>query len=347
MLALPVPPTRRPGATAARALSLFGRAPFRWAEAVDAGLTRQALRSAVARGTLVRVRRGVLAVAPASGVDSATLPAADGSTTRTIPLDAAAAAGLLRDRALATHASAARAHGLPTPGGPDGEPTLVQPGSSPSNRNGYRVRGSRVPRHRRTTSDGEPVTSLERTAIDLARGRDLPSALVPLDAAMRRIIARDHHAAGVDLRHAVLDPVARQHAHDVLRVCLEEQRRWPGIAAVRRALPLADPASESPAESISRGWLLEAGHVGLLVGHPVTSERRTVWLDLADPVRRLAFEVDGWSKYGASSSEVRRQLEYERDRQEFVEAQGWRVVRWSLSRGRDAVIALVAQARRP
>jgi very-short-patch-repair endonuclease len=84
----------------------------------------------------------------------------------------------------------------------------------------------------------------------------------------------------------------------------------------------------------------------LLVGHPVTAAGRTVRADLADPEAKVVLEVDGWTKYGTTASEVRRQLEYERGRQALIEAQGWPVRRWAPSDGRDHVISVVTQARR-
>lgn len=331
-----MPATRRPYETAARLRDMFGAGPVRYADAVRAGVSRQSLRSAIARGTVVHLRRGVVAVAPTFAVG----PPGP-------PLDAATVAGLLRDQAIATHHSAAALHHLPAPGSITGAPTLARPGSSPSNRVGYRVRGSRIPRHRRTTIQGQLATTVERTAIDLARGHVLPSALIPLDAALRTLVGSQQHVSGLALRYAVLDPTAREQARAVLLECLEEQRRWPGIAAVRRALPLADPAAESAAESVSRGWLLEAGQTGLQVGFPITVSGRTVWVDLADVESRVVFEVDGWGKYGVTADDARRQLTYERERQRLLESDGWRVRRWALSDGRATVVRMVADSRRP
>ena len=72
---------------------------------------------------------------------------------------------------------------------------LVRPGAANFDGPGLRVRGSGVPHEHRAVVEGIPTTSLVRTAVDLARGASLASALIPLDAAARRVITEteDRH----------------------------------------------------------------------------------------------------------------------------------------------------------
>jgi hypothetical protein len=336
-----MPPTRRPHETAAAFVEHFGTQQVTYAEAIAAGFSRQQQRSALRRGTLIRVRRGVIA-APAASPGSS---APSSASAVAPPVSSSVASRLLADGAIASLHGAAVAHGLPTPSGPSSGPILIRPGASGGRRGGYRVRGSDVPPHRLTTIDGCLVTSLERTAIDLARGQPFPAALVPLDAALRRIVAQQQGVSGPELRYAVLDAAARSQAGEALSECLEELRGWPGVVAVRTALPYADPAAESASESVSRGWLLEAGETGLVVGHPLRVGGTTFWADLADLEGKLVFEVDGWSKYVGAPDAVRREIQRERDRQRRLESVGWTFRRWALSDGRYTVVDLVRQAR--
>ncbi|MED5801066.1 hypothetical protein VX037_08525 [Gordonia sp. Z-3] len=84
--------------------------------------------------------------------------------------------------------------------------------------------------------DGIRVTSLERTAVDIActTSMGFAGALAVFDAALR--LGADHTAMSVMLR-----------------------RRRPGIAQARRALHHADGASENPGESWGRAQMIEAG----------------------------------------------------------------------------------------
>jgi hypothetical protein len=401
-----MPPTARPAQTAARFRSELGNEPVRYADALAAGFTPGALRIAVARGLLLRPRHGWLAVgadAPAadpilarrratsepgaqtseagepwsSEADAATRqpaanlavsdPAADAQAAHLAALSLA-----LRDAApgtMASHESAAMLHGLPVPWQLTSRLSLVRPGAPDYDGPDLRLRGTGVPMHRRCVIDGIPATTLERTAIDLARGRHLPSALIPLDAALRLLVGRelgvparasdgpdpDHGpdadpSAGVAtgvLRRAVLLPAYRERARERLRRCLHECFGWPGTRVVREALEVADPAAESPAESVSRGWLIEAGLRGLTAGVPISCGSTTYWADLCHQGRRVIGEVDGWAKYGSSAEAVRRELTRERDRQRRLESAGWTVVRWSLSDGRATVIARMSAALSP
>jgi hypothetical protein len=313
------------------------------------GLTRAALRAAMARGLLVSPRRGVLSIGltgPLIGLGPSGLGSEGRPAWETAYLARIRAAMLsVSPRALASHESAAVLHpvALPTAGEP-GVVSLVVPGGVNFDGPGLRVRGSGVPSHDRVVVNGLRATSLARTAVDLARGRSLPAALIPLDSAARALVASSTGASGTALRRAVRRSQDRQRALAELDLALEPCFGWPGTRAVRAALLHADPAAESPAESRSRGWFLQAGLGPLDPGAPITCGARTYWADFCDPARRIIGEVDGWGKYGDSSAELRRALQGERSRQRDLESAGWRFVRWASTDRRHAVIARMSTA---
>jgi hypothetical protein len=346
-----MPAVHRPLETRARFLAAFGFRPVTTAEARSVGLTRASLRHAVGRGLLVVPRRGLLVAA--AGPPGETTPPGVGETRaagapdwQRLHIEAIRAAlVLVSPRALASHDSAAVLHGQPRPtAAPPSVVSLIVPGGVDFSGPGLRVRGSGVPLHHRTTVHGIPVTTPARTAVDLARGRRLASALIPLDGAARMLVSTDTGAAGNELRRAVRDRDRRQHALAELERALGECFGWPGTVAVRDALRHTDPAAESPLESRSRGWFLEAGFGPLDPGAPIACGGTTYWADFCEPTRRVIGEADGWAKYGETLDDVRSALERERRRQRRLEADGWRFVRWSSTDSRRAVVARMSAA---
>jgi len=315
--------------------------------AIGAGFSRESLRSALRRGLLVRPRHGYLAVpGPPEDNDVRTPTIERAETARTTHLASLRTEIVaMRDGALAALDSAALVHRLPRPSAE--MPSRVQvtrPGASHDSGSLAVLRGSGVPEHQRTVVDGIPTTDLLRTAVDLARGQRLPAALIPLDAAGRRIVERETGARGNALRHAARSPGLRQHAADELRSALAECFGWPGTVAVRTALECMDPASESPLESRSRGWFLESRLPVLQIGYPIASGDRTYWADFCDPQRRVIGEADGWSKYAADTRARRDAWDAERERQGRLEADGWRFVRWTSSDPRRTVLSRMTRA---
>jgi very-short-patch-repair endonuclease len=337
--ARPVPPTLRPLATAEAFAAAFGAAPVPTAYALAAGFTREQLRAALGRGLLVSPRRGVVSLPPGC------LPPHGGGAPRTGTPQGGGLVGpdwrahhvsLVRAAlvavgagAFATHDSAAAvlAGATPDPRPPE-VVTLARPGIQDFAGPGLVVRGSDIPAHFVTRVDGVPVTDLRRTAVDLARGRSLPSALIPLDHAARRLVAAATRTTGPALRREVLEPEVRARALRELAYAVASCRGWPGVASARRALALTDPASESPLESRSRGWFLMAG-MELEIGARIEVDGATYWADFCDRERRVIGEADGWSKYGADGADVRAALKAERARQDRLVAAGWNVVRWT------------------
>ena len=366
-----MPATSRPHETAARFWRSFGSGQVTRATAIDAGFTRGQLRAALDRGLLVAPRHGVLRLSSSSMVTSATAAASDGSDksnpaqgTRTTPssdvdhvtrhgelerdehLDAVRAALLVAgEGAMASHGSAALVHRLARPSpAPERDVELVLPGAANWAGPGVVVRGSAVPDGVRVVVDGIPTTDLARTALDLARGQRLPGALVALDAASRLLIARQVGDGTAPLRRAVHDVGLREAAREQLADALSDCWGWPGTTVVRAALPLVEPAAESPLESRSRAWFLEARLPPLQVGVAIACEGRTYWADFADLGRRVIGEADGFAKYGTELTDVRERLVRERQRQSDLEAAGWRVVRWLSNEPRETVVRRMATA---
>lgn len=119
---------------------------------------------------------------------------------------------------------------------------------------------------------GLRVTDPVRTALDLAREHGLEHGLVAVDHLL---------AAGVP--------------REALEAELLTMRYWPGIGSAREAVRLGDARAESPAESLGRLLVLEAGIGEPRPGFPILVSGRTFWVDLL--VGCHVVEVDGAAKY--------------------------------------------------
>ncbi len=189
---------------------------------LDGGGSRGELRTQLAQNKLVRLRRGVLmpadqppawelhvrrirAVAPELGVDT-----------------------------LFGHVSAAVLHGLPVLPSRLGNVVVVRTGGGHGNvRPGLRAIGAQISPDDREIVSALPVTSMERTVVDLVRVLPFPEAVMIADAGLAR---------GLD-RARLLDRTSAGR----------------GCRMARRALLFADARSESPGESLSRVRIEQAG----------------------------------------------------------------------------------------
>ena len=109
-----------------------------------------------------------------------------------------------------------------------------------------------------------------------------------------------------------------------------------------RALSLADPASESPLESQSRGVVLSRGIPPPICGAPVLgADGVTYWADMLWEDQRVIGECDGASKYTTPDVLWREKL-----RQESLEQAGWRVVRWTYADIQGNSAPLIVRLRR-
>lgn len=149
--------------------------------------------------------------------------------------------------------------------------------------------------------DGVRVTSLARTALDVARGCRFERALVPLD-----------HASALGASAEEFTRLARY------------MTGWPGSRVFRPAIAFANPLAESGLESMARGCALAQGLPAPTAQLPLVGASGASYRgDLAWPDAHVILEVDGREKYDVGASAVFA----ERTRQRDLTEAGWTVVR--------------------
>ncbi|MDN5727121.1 MAG: hypothetical protein L0G99_14505 [Propionibacteriales bacterium] len=285
---------------------------------IDDGMSQRDIRGFVDRGELIHLRYGRYSW-------DTNL---DGERLRHLRL-IDATVDELDTQTVLSHHSAAALHGLPLPYGEIVRVTTIRPG-----RGGGRVRAHHrqqriaIPVGDTTTVDGLPVTTLARTAVDLAREHPLGYGQAVVDVAETR---------GVDATQWE-DMLARS-------------RRRPGMGKARSAVAHRDGRSESPGESRARVLMRECGipapRLQYSVFHP--SGRLLGRTDFAWPELRLLGEYDGLVKYGRllkPGQDPGQVVFAEKRREEAICAQGWWFVRLTAAdiRSRAAVSAMWRQA---
>ncbi len=253
---------------------------------------RRELRAALGDGSLTQVLHGVY------------LPA---SECQDLVARAKALSLVLPDGAALNRRSAAWLHGIdPRAPSERHEPIeleCVTPvGAEPVTRPGVRGWSASVPPGDVVSLAGIPVTSPERTALDLARFEPPHMALACLD----RLAA----TVPLDL--------------EALGYRLEDFCGGRGVAQARRLVRLCDPGAESFGESWTRLRLADAGFPRPETQVWVHDDRgvRRFRLDLAWRARRIAVEYDG-EEFHSSPEAVRADAE----RREWLErVRGWHVV---------------------
>jgi hypothetical protein len=312
----------------------LGPGPWTYDDLLAHGWTPRQLEGCVRRGALTRSRRGVYAV-----------PAEPSP-----PLDFTAAhlravVARLADRAVLSHESAAALHGMWVPSLPSPLVHVTIPGQAERRAPGLRVHASRLPTELITTVCGLRTTTVARTAIDLAKGRSLPHAVVATDGGLRRLVELERTQAAEELRSRTVPDDVLRRGREQLEEALSSVWSWPGTRVVRTALDILEPASESPFESWSRGWMVGVGLPRPVVNAEVFgSSGRQYFGDFVWRGRRLIGEADGVGKYGVGELAVRESLRAERQRQADLEAAGWRFVRWTTGEPGRHVVARLARA---
>lgn len=266
---------------------------------VASGLNREAIAKASRRGDLSRVRRGAYADAPGS----------DGRHKHVLLVQGTWP--LLGDTSVLSHVSAAVLHGLPAwPDILDRVTITRSEGGHGARRTHLHVRLAAIRPREIVEIDGMLVTSLERTATDVARVLSYERAVCVLDAALR---------LGAD-KALMADLVEAAHG------------RW-GNATARAALAFADPRAESVGESVSRVRMAQVGlpsptlqfevfdHLGRWVARSDFG-----WLD-----RGVVGEFDGRVKYEGPSDDVAAVVMAEKRREQAIRDAGWWIVRWGMS----------------
>lgn len=279
---------------------------------VALGISRTRIASAVRTGQLVRVRRGVFLAAgrwPDEPVARHLLRAAAEQSVLV--------AGAISHRSAALHWELP----LPTVDWATEPVWLTLPsGGGFRSECAERIRlvVAPLPTHQRLVAPaGYRMTTLARTAVDVARDLPLPEALMVLDAALRRETAgllaqvRRRDLANPRLVAAARAPLA------------EVASSLPRMRGVRRALPLAHPARESAIESLSFGHMVLAGLPLPDCQFPIATPMGTLYPDFYWEQANLIGEADGRIKYADSAAIIR-----EKEREQVLRDQGFRIVRW-------------------
>lgn len=272
--------------------ALMDGGPFRSEDATRAGVARRRLRDLVAAGRVVRVFRGVYLASFL--VDD--------------PLARARAVGLLLPPGAAVcRDSAAWLHGVDTrlPGRHRDRPRLqclVPADATPPRHAGLEAFSSRLPPQDVCLVGSVPVTTPERTAVDLGRWAPPHVALAALDAFANR---------------GMLDPVT-------LTARLVTMRGLPHVVRLRRLVDLCEPATESAGESWMRLRIVDAGLPRPQVQIPIMVGGREVYrLDAGYVELRVGFEYDGEEYHRRTADQA---LADERRRADLLRRFGWVVV---------------------
>jgi very-short-patch-repair endonuclease len=257
------------------------------------GVSRRKFHALLDDGTLVRLRRGVIA--------GECLIERSLSDRRLAHMVALQVLLLTFDECVASHESAAIVRDLPLLNIP---PYVVGTRQSGAWRGGptSRVRTAPLPNHHVTMTAGLRCTTTARTVVDIARSGPFRDGVVVGDAALR----------------SGCDPA-------LLRQVLDECADWADVGKARRAVRFLDARSESALESVSRAIIHERDlpppelQVEFDVG-PGTTYR----VDFFWRAQQVVGEADGLVKY--DDPDV---LKAEKVRQERLERRGLRIVRWT------------------
>jgi hypothetical protein len=265
----------------------------------------------VTSGRLVQLRRGVFIAASAWPWDEG-----ERHVLR------AKAEQVIHPSAVLSHASAALIWRLPTPGfvpWHEYQPSVTLPSAPAKSRRGPVIHhiGRLEPAHVTRDDDGSVVTTVARTAIDLAARLPLPEALVLLDGAGRVIIEQ----------LLARKPKAQEYSNPRLvhaaRTLLLEAAPAQRSATLIPHIALAEPCRESAAESLSAGYFTLAGLPMPLFQHPIRTRTGTYFPDFYWPEHHLIGECDGALKYTDPTTLVK-----EKVREDSLRELGNGFVRW-------------------
>jgi Protein of unknown function (DUF559) len=206
-------------------------------------------------------------------------------------------------RAVASHLSAAKAHGWDLLD-PPARPHVTVPRTHGS----VKIPGGRA--LRRALSQAEvtavgvlPVTTPLRTALDVAAEVELTAAVVAVDSALR------------------------QGQVSVGELTAELQRRnfMPGHRSAATAIGLVDPSSGSVPESVARVLFGAAGLPMPISQFDVVCDGRWIArVDFAWPGLRLVVEIDGYRWHSGRTA-----FQDDRSRQNELELARWTVLRFT------------------
>ena len=238
---------------------------------------------AVARGELVRLRRGVYVRGHAW---AALKPEA-----RQVAHARAACLSAVRPDVVCAYTSAAAAWGLPLF---KIDPAVVHTLAPP---NTGTQRGAATARHTGTLAEGDVVfhdglsfTSLERTVYDVIRTVPAEAAIACADAAMRAV-AWDASARRYDFARA-------EGFRAALAQRIEDAPGARGIRRARRIVAFMDGRAQLPGESVSRLYIARLGFTPPKLQVRVPAPPGTSWfVDFEFPDEVAFGEFDGEGKY--------------------------------------------------
>ncbi|ORA18580.1 DUF559 domain-containing protein [Mycobacterium arosiense] len=183
---------------------------------------------------------------------------------------------------------------------------------------GVITRNQRIQPDEVTRISGLPVTTVARTAFDLARQAPIGEAVARIDALMRAT------------------PFSRE---DVLLLA-KRYRGARGLRVLRSALPLVDPGAASPKETWLRLLLIEAGLPAPATQLPVQQNWRLIaCLDMGWEEYKVAAEYDG-----DHHRTNRRQYARDQRRLRTLDDLGWTVIRVIADDKPDDVVGRVRRA---
>jgi hypothetical protein len=231
-----------------------------------------------------------------------------------------AVARVAGDGVVFSHLSAAALWRLPMVGQWPPLPEVLRVSASGGrSRPAYRAHLADVP-SATALVDGVRITTLARTVIDVARTTLLGTAVAMADAALAGVTPGASAAACAVMRRELLDELAGSAAKK-------------GRARCATVLELADGASGSPGESVSRVAIHLQGLPAPVLQHRFADARGLIgYVDFWWPDFGLIGEFDGLGKYvrgdmlaGRSPVEA---VIAEKVREDRLRALGPRVVRW-------------------
>ena len=272
------------------------------AEALDCGLSPNALRHLLRTGRLVVLRRGVYA----DGELWAELDEHRGQHR----LRTRAAIRLMVRDFVTSHDSSAYELGLQVLAPPRPLVHITRRGFTGAwTKAGVKHHLAPFKEDQVITGDGLEMLDIARTAVDIAREHGEPYGEVACDSALRMGVTRD----------ALYDACA-------------PMTSWPNVRRARRAVDFADPGTDSVVETVGRLLVAALGIGEVDTQFPLQlDDGRVVWADIR--VGCHLFEVDGKSKYipveaGGLADQPAHELVWsEKKRERLIQRQGLGVSR--------------------
>lgn len=205
-------------------------------------------------------------------------------------------------RAVASHRTAARVHGLEVPTGGADEVTISRAERRP-HRSELRFHTTVLVPEDVADIGGLTLTTVARTLVDLCRCEEQFRAVWAVERAL------------------ALEMVRAEELATALARC----RGVPGVARARERIAAARPLSGSPLETAGRLALIDDGLAEPEVQLPITrADGREAFVDLAYREQRVGLEFDGRSEHGMETAVFE-----DRDRQNQIVLRGLTIIRFS------------------